>query len=196
MKKAACFAVLLMLVILLGGCRFEERPLPTKAKAQELFQAHFDEIDAAAALLWSHYAELDALVLEGDYRLHVFSHGWSKDDWRYARTSLTEGEKDQIFAAWSLLDENGCSITYHMSDPILAPTLALHCGYDETGRSFAFYYIRPVEDADDGISPEETVQRRLHSLGVWNPNTFLDWSPLEAEYWYQGTKAHILFPQE
>ena len=51
MKKAACFAVLLMLVILLGGCRFEERPLPTKAKAQELFQAHFDEIDAAAALL-------------------------------------------------------------------------------------------------------------------------------------------------
>lgn len=85
------------------------------------------------------FSELDGLVIDGESRLLLYSRGRTQEEFPYSRTSLTTGEKSLIFAAWSVLDENGVSITYHMSLPDQAPVIAIHCGFDEIGRSFGYF---------------------------------------------------------
>lgn len=53
------------------------------------------------------FSELDGLVIDGESRLLLYSRGRTQEEFPYSRTSLTTGEKSLIFAAWSVLDENG-----------------------------------------------------------------------------------------
>lgn len=155
-------AVLVALLLCLSGCSVpEEPPMPTKSAGQQLFHEHYLEINEVVELLWVHGTEFDSMFSEGEDTLHLFSRGWTKEDWRYARTTLTEDEKDRIFSVWNLLDTNALSVTYYQSHPTLAPVIALHCGFDEDGRSFGYYYIRPVNGDDAELTPQETIDKRI-----------------------------------
>ena len=187
-------AVFVMLLFALARCSVTEKPsMPTKSAGQQLFHEHYPEINKVIELLWEHYAEFDALVSEGEDTLHLFSRGWTKEDWRYARTTLTEDEKDRIFSVWNLLDTNALSVTYYQSHPTLAPVIALHCGFDEDGRSFGYYYIRPINGDDAELTPQETIDKRISNEGFSNPNSYAEWSETEFEYWYQGTTKDALY---
>ena len=185
---------LVTLLFSLSGCTVSEKPpMPTKSAGQQLFHEHYPEINEVVGLLWEHYAEFDSLILEGEDTLHLFSRGWTKEDWRYARTTLTEEEKDRIFSVWSLLDTNGLSVTYYQSHPTLAPVIALHCGFDESGRSFSYYYIRPTDSDDAVLTPQEAIDKRIVNEGFNNPNSYAEWSETEFEYWYQSTTKDVLY---
>lgn len=73
-----------------------------------------------------------------------------------------------------------------MTLPDQAPVIAIHCGYDEQKRSFGDYYIRPVENAENGDA-QATVDKRILYNGYKNPNSYAEWQPLSSEYWHQGT---------
>ncbi len=137
------------------------------------------------------FSELDGLAIDGESRLLLYSRGRTQEEFPYSRTSLTTGEKSLIFAAWSVLDENGVLITYHMSLPDQAPVIAIHCGFDEMGRSFGYYYIRPVENEENG-GLQDTVDKRIVCNGYSNLNAYVEWVPL-SDYWYQGTTAMVLY---
>ena len=187
-------AVLVALLMCLSGCSVpEEPPMPTKRAGQQLFHEHYLEINEVVELLWAHGTEFDSMVSEGEDTLHLFSRGWTKEDWRYARTTLTEDEKDRIFSVWNLLDTNALSVTYYQSHPTLAPVITLHCGFDEDGRSFGYYYIRPVNDTDAELTSQETIDKRIANEGFNNPNSYAEWSETEFEYWYQGTIQAVLY---
>lgn len=187
-------AVLLTLLLGLSGCSVPEKPsMPTKSAGQQLFHEHYPEINKVIDLLWEHYAEFDDLVFEGEDTLHLFSRGWTKEDWRYAQSSLTEEEKDCVFSLWSLLDTNGLSVTYYQSHPTLAPVFALHCGFDEDGRSFGYYYIRPVNGDDAELMPQEAIDKRIFNEGFSNPDSYAEWSETEYKYWHQGTTQAVLY---
>lgn len=185
---------LVALLLSLAGCSVpEEPPMPTKSAGQQLFHELYLEINEVVELLWAHGTEFDSMVSEGEDTLHLFSRGWTKEDWRYARTSLSVAEKESIFSVWNLLDSNGLSVTYYQSHPTLAPVFALHCGFDEEGRSFGYYFIRPINRADAALTPQETVETRIVSEGFNNPNSYAEWSETEFAYWYQGTTRDVLY---
>lgn len=193
-RAALLTLTLVMLLFSLAGCSVPGKPpMPTKRTGQLLFHENYSEINEVVELLWEHCAEFDAMVSDGEDTLHLFSRGWAKEDWRYARTSLSEAEKDSIFSVWNLLDSNGLSVTYYQSHPTLAPVFALHCGFDEEGRSFGYYFIRPINGADAALTPQETVETRIVSEGFNNPNSYAEWSETEYAYWYQGTTRDVLY---
>lgn len=165
--------------------------MPTREMAEHLFSENYELINTAATLLWEHHDELDLLVNDYESRLLLFNRGRTKDDFPYSRMSLTDEEKETIFAAWGVLNQNGASITYHMSLPSQAPVIAIHCGFDEFGRGFGYYYIRPVGYSDDDCL-QATVDGRIESNGYSNANTYVEWLPLDNDYWYQGTTAGAL----
>lgn len=166
--------------------------MPTKEKAQELFVENYELINTAATLLWEHYDELDCLVSDGEDMVNMYSHGRKEDDFPYTQTSLTSEEKSAIFAAWRLLGTNGLQVTYHMSLPEQAPVIAVHCGYDKIGRAFGYYYIRPVETSVND-SAQDTVEKRIACNNYNNANSYVEWQPLDYDYWYQGTTKMELY---
>lgn len=168
------------------------KTMPTKEKAECLFVENYELINSAVSLLWEHYYELDCLVNDGEDTLLLYNRGRTKDDFPYSRTSLTVEEKSTIFSAWSILDKNGASITYHMSLPDQAPVIAIHCGFDEIGRSFGYFYIRPVIKSEDGYS-QDTINKRIEYNGYSNVNVYVEWLPLDNDYWYQGTTEMVLY---
>lgn len=193
-RVALLTVTLVVLLFSLAGCSVPGKPpMPTKRTGQLLFHENYSEINEVVELLWAHGTEFDSMVSEGEDTLHLFSRGWTKEDWRYARTTLTEDEKDRIFSVWNLLDTNALSVTYYQSHPTLAPVIALHCGFDEDGRSFGYYYIRPVNDTDAELTSQETIDKRIANEGFNNPNSYAEWSETEFEYWYQGTTTDVLY---
>lgn len=192
MRKAARYLLLLLVAFSLCGCSVSDQAMPTKEGARKLFDENYELINTAVTLLWKHYDELDSLVNDGEDTLLLYSRGRTKDDFPYSRTLLASEEKSQIFTAWSVLDENGASITYHMSLPDQAPVIAIHCGFDEMGRSFGYYYIRPVENEENG-SLQDAVEKRILYNGYNNSNAYVEWLPLSNDYWYQGTTAMVLY---
>lgn len=176
----------------LCACSTSINTMPTRERAEYLFGENYELINTAVTLLWEHYYELDSLVNDGEDTLLLYNRGRTKDDFPYSRTSLTAEEKSQIFAAWSVLDENGASITYHMSVPDQAPVIAIHCGFDEMGRSFGYFYIRPVGN-EENDSLQDTVDKRIAYNGYNNSNAYVEWLPLGTDYWYQGTTAIVLY---
>lgn len=186
MKRLTRYAALWLMAMLLVGCAAQRPPMPTREKAEELFRDNFALIDSAAALLWEHHDELDTLVSDGESRVNMYSNGRTEDDFPYSKTSLTEEDKAVIFSAWRLLGSNALNVTYHMALPGQAPVIALYCGYDEQGRSFGYYYIRPVEEGD---AAQDTVTRRIESNGYSNTLSYAEWQPLDCDFWYQGTTA-------
>ena len=197
MKKRWLLAGLLVMVFILSGCTAlippTENLLNTKEKAQALFDENFPLIDAAAQLLWEHHAELDSLVSEGESRVNLYSRGRKETDFPYNRMSLTAEEKATIFAAWRILDPCGLSVTYHMALSNQAPVIALHCGYDEAGHSFGCFYIRPVAEHEEGMTPQDTVARRIERNNYSNPKSYAQWYSLDHDNWYQGTTAYIRY---
>ncbi len=191
-KKLVLCLSLLVSCFILCSCSVPNKVMPTKEKAKELFDENYELINVAVTLLWEHYYELDCLVNDGESRLLLYNRGRTKDDFPYSRTSLTDEEKDTIFAAWSVLDKNGASITYHMSLPDQAPVIAIHCGFDEMGRSFGYYYIRPV-GYNDNDCLQATVDKRIEYNNYSNINAYIEWLPLDNDYWYQGTTAVVLY---
>ena len=179
------------MIFCLCSCSTSTKTMPTREKAEYLFAENYELINTAVRLLWKHHDELDGLVIDGESRLLLYSRGRTQEEFPYSRTSLTTGEKSLIFAAWSVLDENGVSITYHMSLPDQAPVIAIHCGFDEIGRSFGYFYIRPVENEENG-SLQDTVDKRIVCNGYSNLNAYVEWVPL-SDYWYQGTTAMVLY---
>lgn len=193
-RVALLTVTLVVLLFSLAGCSVPGKPpMPTKRTGQLLFHENYSEINEVVELLWAHGTEFDSMVSEGEDTLHLFSRGWTKEDWRYARTTLTEDEKDRIFSVWNLLDTNALSVTYYQSHPTLAPVIALYCGFDEDGRSFGYYYIRPVNDTDAELTSQETIDKRIANEGFNNPNSYAEWSETEFEYWYQGTTTDVLY---
>lgn len=191
MKKFALNSLLLLMFFCLCGCSASTNPVPTREKAEHLFGENYELINTAVTILWEHYYELDNLVNDGESTLLLYSCGKMKDDFPYSGTSLTEEERSQVFAAWSALDENGASITYHKSLPDQTPMIAIHCGFDEMGRSFGYFYIRPVANEENG-SLQDTVDKRIVYNGYNNSNSYAEWLSLSNDYWYQGTTAMVL----
>ena len=188
MKRLARYAALLFMAMLLAGCAAQRSPMPTRERAEELFRDNFALIDSAVSLLWEHHDELDALVSDGESRVNMYSNGRTEEDFPYSQTSLTEEEKAVIFSAWRLLGSNALNVTYHAALPGQAPVIALYCGYDEQGRSFGYFYIRPVEEGD---AAQDTVARRIESNGYSNALSYAEWQPLDHDDWYQGTTALV-----
>lgn len=75
--------------------------------------------------------------------------------------------------------------------PDQAPVIAIHCGFDEMGRSFGYFYIRPVANEENG-SLQDTVDKRIVYNGYNNSNSYAEWLSLSNDYWYQGTTAMVL----
>lgn len=192
MKKLALYSLLLLMIFSLCSCSTSINTMPTKEKTEYLFSENYEIINTAVTLLWEHHYELDCLVNDGEDTLLLYNRGRIKDDFPYSQTSLTAEEKEQIFSAWRVLDKNGASITYHMSLPDQAPVIAIHCGFDEMGRGFGYYYIRPVEN-EENDSLQYTVDKRIVYNGYSNSNAYVEWLPLGNDYWYQGTTAMVLY---
>ena len=79
-----------------------------------------------------------------------------------------------------------------MSLPEQAPVIAVHCGYDKIGRAFGYYYIRPVETSEND-SAQDTVEKRIACNNYNNANSYVEWQPLDYDYWYQGTTKMELY---
>lgn len=192
MKKTMLHLMICLIAFCVCGCSTSTRTMPTKEKAELLFSENYELINTAAELLWKHCYELDDLINDGESTLLLYSRGRTKDDFPYTRTSLTAEEKSKVFSAWSILDENGVSVTYHMSLTDQAPVIAIHCGFDELGRSFGYFYIRPVENSQNDCL-QDTVDKRIEYNGYNNENTYAEWLALDSAYWYQGITTMVLW---
>lgn len=194
MRKIRILLACLLLVLFPGSCAVSVQPMPTMEEAQRLFNEHYELINTSVELLWAHHAELDQLVNEGESRLLLFSQGMTEADFPYKQTSLTEEEIARIFTAWRTLAENGVSVTYHMALPDQAPVIAIHCGFDAEGRSFGYFYIRPIET--DAVLAQAAVDRRIACNGYNNAASYASWQALPYDHWYQGKTAHPSYRTE